>query len=214
MSDDRPRRPRRLSRRFFARPAHVVARALLGKVLVHGARAGMIVETEAYLGAHDLASHARFGRTRRNEVMFGDAGIAYVYLCYGMYDLFNVVTGSRGEPQAVLIRALEPRAGLAPSPDVARGPGKLTRALGLSRAQNRVDLIESAETFLCPGRRVASGRIAMGPRIGVDYAGPWALEPLRFWIDGHAAVSKPPRRRPQAARTPADARPVTRPDSP
>jgi DNA-3-methyladenine glycosylase len=211
MSDDRPSRPRRLSRRFFARPAHVVARALLGKVLVHGARAGMIVETEAYLGAHDLASHARFGRTRRNEVMFGEAGIAYIYLCYGMYDLFNVVTGARGEPQAVLIRALQPLAGLEPSPDVARGPGKLTRALGLSRAQNRVDLVESAETFLRPGRRVAGGRIARGPRVGVDYAGPWALEPLRYWIDGHGAVSKPPRRRPQAARAPGDARPVDTP---
>jgi DNA-3-methyladenine glycosylase len=199
MSAARSIRPRRLSRRFFARPAQMVARALLGKVLVHGARAGIIVETEAYLGQSDLASHARFGRTRRNEVMFGQAGMAYIYLCYGMYDLFNVVTGAPGEPQAVLIRALEPLAGMDPAPDTARGPGKLTRALGLSRAHNRVDLVESAETFLRPGRRVVSEHIAVGPRIGVDYAGAWASEPLRFWIADHRAVSRPPRRHAAAA---------------
>ena len=183
---------RRLSRRFFSRSADVVARALLGKVLVHGDRAGVVVETEAYLGTHDQASHARFGRTKRNDVMFGDAGVAYVYLCYGMYDLFNVVTGPRGRPEAVLIRALEPMTGLSPSPAIARGPGKLTRALGLSRAHNRVDLVESEVLTIRPGRRVAPEMIAAGPRVGVDYAGAWADEPLRFWIDGHPAVSRRP----------------------
>jgi DNA-3-methyladenine glycosylase len=195
VSADRPARCRRLGRRFFARPADVVARALLGKVLVHGERAGVVVETEAYLGAHDAASHARFGRTPRNDVMFGIPGITYVYLCYGMYDLFNVVTGRLGEPQAVLIRALEPRTGMPASPSTARGPGKLTRALGLSRAHNRVDLIASEALYIRPGRRVPAELVCAGPRVGVDYAGSWADTPLRFWIGGHESVSRPARRR-------------------
>jgi DNA-3-methyladenine glycosylase len=195
----RSARQRRLTRRFFARPSHVVAPALLGKVLVHGHRAGVIVETEAYLGPHDLASHARFGRTKRNAVMFGEAGVTYVYLCYGMYDLFNIVTGARGRPEAVLIRALEPLAGVDRAPSTARGPGKLTRALGISRAHNEIDLVASDELYVRAGRRVPAERVAAGPRVGVDYAGAWADEPLRFWIDGHAAVSRRPRRRAPAA---------------
>src|SRR5262245_40154159 len=103
----------RLSRRFFSRPSEVVARALLGKVLVCGTRAGTVVETEAYLGPDDKASHARFGPTARNAVMFGPGGVSYVYLIYGMYDMFNVVTGRDGEGQAVLVRAAFPARGIA-----------------------------------------------------------------------------------------------------
>ncbi len=186
---------RRLGRRFFARPADVVARALLGKVLVCGERAGVVVETEAYVGPHDLACHARVGRTKRTEVMFGEPGLAYVYLCYGIYDLLNVVTGRLGHPEAVLVRALEPLAGMDGSPHTARGPGKLTRALGVTRAQNGLDVVSSQELFFRAGRRVRAEQIASGPRVGVDYAGAWADEPLRFWIDGHAAVSRRPARR-------------------
>ncbi|HYU15700.1 MAG TPA: DNA-3-methyladenine glycosylase [Candidatus Acidoferrum sp.] len=181
----------RLTRRFFARPSEVVARALLGKVLVCGGRAGVVVETEAYLGPDDRASHARFGPTSRNAVMFGPGGVAYVYLIYGMYDMFNIVTGRDGEPQAVLVRAVDPSSGIAGGRNAAAGPGKLCRALGITRSRHHgVDLTASNELFLAAGSRVAPGRVARGPRIGVDYAGAWAPAPLRFWVDGHPAVSR------------------------
>jgi DNA-3-methyladenine glycosylase len=182
----------RLTQRFFARRSDAVARALLGKTLVCGDRAGVIVETEAYLGPDDLASHARFGKTDRNAVMFGPGGVAYVYLIYGMYDMFNVVTGPAGRAEAVLVRALEPARGIDGGAAAARGPGKLTRALGISRQKhNGADLVRSADLFVAPGLRVAPERIARGPRIGVDYAGDWAAAPLRFWLDGHPSVSRP-----------------------
>ena len=177
-----------LSRRFYDRPTVDVARALLGKVVVCGARAGRIVETEAYLGPEDAASHARFGRTARNDVMFGRAGVAYVYFIYGMYDMFNVVTHRGAEAGAVLVRALAPVEGIGDDPSVARGPGKLTRALGITREHNRVDLTSHRHLFIAGGKR--PGPIACGPRVGVAYAGAWAARPLRFWIEGHAAVSK------------------------
>jgi DNA-3-methyladenine glycosylase len=177
-----------LPRRFYARRSDVVARALLGKLLVHGDRAGIIVETEAYLGGEDRASHARFGKTARNAVMFGPGGVSYVYLCYGIHELFNVVTGPDGHAQAVLLRALEPAAGLPADMALARGPGKLTRTLGLGRRHSGLDLTASDVTIR-PGRRVPSARIRSGPRVGVDYAGEWASAPLRFWLDSHPAVS-------------------------
>lgn len=180
----------RLTQRFFARRSDDVARALIGKTLVCGERAGVIVETEAYLGPDDLASHARFGKTDRNAVMFGPGGVAYVYLIYGMYDMFNVVTGPSGRAEAVLVRALEPARGIGGGASAARGPGKLTRALGISRHHNGTDLVRSPDLFLAPGPRVAGERIARGPRIGVDYAGDWAHAPLRFWLDGHPSVSR------------------------
>jgi len=183
-----PIRVVRLTQRFFARRSDAVARALIGKTLVCGDRAGVIVETEAYLGPDDLASHARFGKTDRNAVMFGPGGVAYVYLIYGMYDMFNVVTGPAGRAEAVLVRALE----IAGDAAAARGPGKLTRALGISRRKhNGIDLVRSADLFVAPGPPVAGARIARGPRVGVDYAGDWAQAPLRFWLDGHPSVSRP-----------------------
>jgi DNA-3-methyladenine glycosylase len=170
----------------------VLARALLGKRLVHGARCGVIVETEAYLGPEDLASHARFGPTARNRVMFGPGGIAYVYLCYGVHFMFNVVSGREGEAGAVLVRALEPGAGLETDHAVARGPGKVARALGLSREHNGVDLSASSRLYIAGGRAVKPEQIAVGPRVGIDYAGEWASASLRFWIAGHPAVSRQP----------------------
>ena len=186
---------RRLSPRFFGQPSPVLARALLGKRLVHGACDGVIVETEAYLGQEDRASHARFGPTARNRVMFGPGGVAYVYLCYGVYDLLNVVSGRDGEAGAVLIRALEPGAGLPDDPALARGPGKLTRALGITRAHGGLDLRSHDRLFIAAGRRIPPAQVTAGPRIGVDYAGAWAQAPLRFWIAEHPAVSRQPRRR-------------------
>lgn len=192
---------RRLGARFYRRPPEVVARALLGKVLVHGDRAGIIVETEAYQGPEDRASHARFGPTDRNRVMFGPGGVSYVYLCYGMYDLFNVVAGPDGAPGAVLVRALEPHCGLPADPACARGPGKLTRALAISRDHSGIDLTASERLTITHGRTVRRERVAVGPRVGVDYAGDWAEAPLRFWVDGSPAVSKHPGRRPPRKRS-------------
>lgn len=168
---------------FYARPALQVARALLGQVLVHGARRGRIVEVEAYLGPHDLACHSAKGRTERTEVMFGPPGHAYVYFIYGMHHCFNVVTG-RGA--AVLIRALEP---LHPIDGRTDGPGRLTRAFGLTRDQNRLPL-DGPELWLERGAPVKPSQVRRGPRIGVDYAGAWAAKPYRLWLANNAFVSR------------------------
>jgi len=179
----------RLPAAFFHRRAEVVARALIGCALVHRARAGVIVEAEAYLGPHDLASHARFGPTARTSVMFGPGGVSYVYLCYGIHQMFNIVVGGAGEPSAVLIRAIAPLAGLPDDPAVGRGPGKVTQALALDRRHDRRDLARGA---LFVAATDARPRIARGPRIGVAYAGAWAGRALRFWWRDHPAVSRAP----------------------
>ena len=166
-----------------------MARALVGCALVHRRRAGVIVETEAYVGPHDLACHARFGPTARTSVMFGPGGVSYVYLCYGIHEMFNVVTGPAGEGEAVLVRAVAPLAGLPDDPAVGRGPGKVTTALRLDRRHDRRDLARG-QLYLAAYRRPP--RIARGPRIGVAYAGEWADRPLRFWWPDHPAVSRGP----------------------
>ena len=176
---------------FYARPAAVVAQALLGSTLRVRApdgvtRSGRIVETEAYVGPHDLACHAAKGRTARTEVMFGPAGHAYVYLVYGLHELFNVVTGGDGDPQAVLVRAVEPTAGSV-GPDGGRrgdGPGRLTRLLGIDRRLLGARL-DTPPLTLHPGR--PPGRVVATPRVGVDYAGrEWASARLRF-VDADSA---------------------------
>lgn len=179
----------RLPAAWFRRDALVVARELVGCVLVHRRRAGIIVETEAYLGPEDAASHARFGPTARTSVMFGPGGVAYVYLCYGIHQMFNIVTGADGAGQAVLIRAIAPYAGLPDDPAVGRGPGKVTKALALDRSHDRRDLARGA-LYVAAAPEVPPA-IATGPRIGVDYAGAWAARPYRFWWRDHPAVSRP-----------------------
>jgi len=179
----------RLPAAFFAGTAVAVARGLIGCALVHRGRAGVIVETEAYLGPEDLASHARFGPTSRTSVMFGPGGVSYVYLCYGIHQMFNIVTGGAGEGQAVLIRAIAPYVGLPDDPAIGRGPGKVTQALQLDRRHDRRDL--SRGPLFVAGALVPP-RVASGPRIGVGYAGAWARRQLRFWWHDHAAVSRPP----------------------
>src|SRR5580658_744041 len=139
-----------LKRAFYNRPTIEVARGLLGKVLVHGPAAGIIVETEAYLGGGDLASHSAAGITDRTRVIFGPPGHAYVYLSYGMHECLNIVAEPDGEAGCVLIRALEPIEGLdimrtrrpkaRADRDLTSGPGKLTQALGITRAHNGFDL--------------------------------------------------------------------------
>jgi DNA-3-methyladenine glycosylase len=184
-----------LPRNFYGRTALTVARALLGKVLVHRGAAGRIVETEAYLGPHDLASHSAKGRTARTEVMFGPPGHAYVYFVYGMYFLFNVVTGKEGVASAVLVRGIEPVAGI-PKGVRTDGPARAARVLGIGRAENGVDLTSSSLSIL-DGPAPRPGSIRRGPRVGVDYAGIWAARPYRFWVEGSPGVSRLPQ---QAAR--------------
>jgi len=178
----------------------VVARELLGAVLVRRTQKdtlrARIVETEAYVGQHDLACHAARGLTERTAVMFGPPGRAYVYLVYGMHDMLNVVTAGEGDPQAVLIRACEPNSGDAERAGGAvermDGPGRLTKALLVTRDLNGHDLNR-------PPLWIEAGspppRVEVGPRVGVDYAAEWADAPLRFFDADSQAVSRSRSRR-------------------
>ena len=184
-----------LRRAFYDRPTIEVARSLLGKILVHGRTAGIIVETEAYLGGDDLAAHSALGITDRTRVIFGPPGHAYVYLIYGMYECLNLVCERDGHPGCVLIRALEPTAGVeimrgrrpaARKPeDLANGPGKLTLAMAITRAQNSVDVTRGALVVREPADR-REVDIAVTPRIGITQC---ADLPLRFLIRGNRYVS-------------------------
>jgi len=197
-----------LPRMFFARPVLTVARECIGKVIVRrtpeGVTAGRIVEAEAYRGPEDLAAHSAHGRrTSRTEVMFGPAGHAYVFLIYGLHCHFNLVAGRAGEPHAVLIRAVEPligaqlmatRRGMPPERvELTNGPGKLCEALAITRSEYGVDLC--AGDPLCVVDGPAPARVARSPRIGVDYAGQWALRPWRFIDPTSLYVSATPRKK-------------------
>lgn len=203
-----PSNGRALARSFYVEPTLRVARALLGKILVHespeGRASGRIVEVEAYRGPRDRAAHSAGGRrTPRNEVMYGPPGHAYVYFIYGMHHCVNVVTQPPGVPEAVLIRALEPvdgielmraRRGLADGAAwrLCRGPGALCQALGVARAQNGGDLVAGALRIL-DAPAVPAAQVARTVRVGVAYAGADALRPWRFLVRGSAAVSGPRR---------------------
>ena len=195
-----------LPRSFYERPTLTVAKELLGKVLVHrtpaGDAAGMIVETEAYIGEDDPACHAAPGPTRRNAPLYGPPGVAYVYLNYGIHYLVNAVTESEGHPAAVLIRALAPVNGIrlmeqrrAPNGrqidanDLCRGPGNLTRALGITLTNNLVDLVSS--TLVIEDRGHAPAQVSWGPRVGITVG---VEKPWRCWVTGHPAVSGSPTR--------------------
>lgn len=178
-----------LPRAYFSRATLTIARSLVGKHLVRSIDgrelAGKIVETEAYVGPHDLACHASKGRTPRTDVLFGPPGMAYVYMIYGMYYCLNVVTEREEFPAAVLIRAVEVEGALID------GPGRLCRALGIDRTLNRVDLTIGKELwFEDRGGRVLSRLVGAHPRIGVDYAGEWAMKPYRFRLLSAAAPSR------------------------
>jgi DNA-3-methyladenine glycosylase len=185
-----------LPRSFYERGAADVARDLLGKVLAHGAAAGIIVETEAYLGGDDLASHSAAGITGRTRVIFGPPGHAYVYLSYGMHDCMNIVTEPAGTPGCVLIRALQPIEGLdamrARRPkartdrDLASGPGKLTRALGITRKHSGVD-ITRGDLIVLARPAAPSFEVDVTRRIGITKC---AALPLRFFIKGDRFVSR------------------------
>ena len=182
---------RKLRRSFYERDAMEVAPDLIGRILVHR-RGGdefraRIVETEAYVGEHDLACHASKGRTGRTEVMFGRGGHAYVYLIYGMYQMLNIVTGKAGDAQAVLIRAGEAMDDWAAD---LSGPGKLARAMEIGRAQNGVDMTGD-ELFVLEDPAADRPRVTKSKRVGIDYAGEWKDELLRFYDADSKAVSKP-----------------------
>ena len=183
-----------LPRSFYARATVEVARGLLGKVLVHGVTAGIIVETEAYLGGDDLAAHSARGLTARTRVIFGPPGHAYVYLIYGMYECLNLVAEPDGRPGCVLIRALEPVSGVElmlarrgatrKVAQLANGPGKLTLALGITRAHNGADVTRGSLVV-----REAAGtgdrEIEVTARIGITRS---AELPLRFVLLGSACL--------------------------
>ena len=180
-----------LPREFYERDTMQVAQDLLGCLLVHdlpdGIRIGRIVETEAYLGSHDLAAHSSKGITPRTRIMYGPPGRAYVYLIYGIHHCMNVVTEPEGHGSAVLIRALEPVRGISAS---TKGPGLLCKAMGIELRHNGRDLCEG-DFFLASPAKPSAIRIIHRPRIGVAYAGEWAHKLLRFYIEGSPYVSKP-----------------------
>jgi DNA-3-methyladenine glycosylase len=199
----------KLPRTFYDRPTLEVARDLLGKVLVHNRRgvttSGAIVEVEAYIGESDPACHAAPGPTMRNAPLYGPPGYAYVYLNYGIHCLVNIVTEAQDAPAAVLIRALDPIDGIdvmrrrrsramkgrrtratdtLARHELCRGPGNLTLAMGITLAENRVDLL--GDRLYVEDRGLVIGRIEWGTRIGIRVG---MERPWRAWIAGHGAVS-------------------------
>ena len=180
-----------LPKTFYDRDAEPVARDLLGKFVVRlvadRRQIGRIVETEAYLGPHDLAAHSARGRTARTEVMFGPPGHAYVYFIYGMHHCLNVVTGPGGHASAVLLRALEPVSNIDSS---ASGPGRLCRALSIDRRLNGHDLTTGELILAEQPDLTGNFEIEARPRVGVDYSGEWAHKPLRFCIAGNRFISR------------------------
>lgn len=185
-----------------------IAKELMGKILVtqwNGiTTSGRIVECEAYADVMDKASHAYAGRrTNRNEIMYGDGGYAYVYLCYGIHHLFNVVTHGKDIPHAILLRSLEPLEGVEEMLErtgkekadytLTRGPGNLSKALGIFTSHSGM-LLTGKQLFLADdGFKYGAKDIAASPRIGVDYAGKDALLPYRFYVKGNPYVSGKPK---------------------
>ena len=180
-----------------------LSKNLLGKKLVTNINnkytSGLIVETEAYLGINDKASHAYGGKkTNRTNVMYHKGGVAYVYLCYGMHSLFNIVCNIENIPHAILIRAIEPVDGIdimqcrrkINGVNLTNGPGKLSKALGITKTNNNQSLLENIIWIEDVGNEIFDKNILSVPRIGVDYAGKDAMLPYRFYIKKNKWVSK------------------------
>jgi DNA-3-methyladenine glycosylase len=183
-----------------------LSRDLIGKYLftcIDGElTGGYIVETEAYAGVIDKASHSYGGRlTPRTQTMYMQGGVTYVYLCYGIHEMFNIVVSAEGTPHAILIRAIQPTDGLdlimrrrnmtTIKPNITKGPGSVARALGISRNINAVSLQGDTIWVEDRGLTFPDNEVTAGPRIGVDYAGEDALLPYRFYVKGNIFVSKP-----------------------
>ena len=188
-----------LTEAFFARDTVVVARDLLGKVLIHKRRAGLIVEVEAYLGADDLAAHASRGLTARTRVLFGPPGRAYVYLIYGMHECLNLVAEPDGKAGCVLLRALEPLCGIGEmkkarsaarrAEGLASGPGNLTRAMGITRRHYGADVTrENSALGVRAWRKAPEVATGTSPRVGIRQCVDW---PLRYFVRGSRSVSGP-----------------------
>lgn len=207
----RPPPARAFPRELLAGDSLIAARAILGARLVreatpegHSRREGRIVEVEAYIGPDDRASHARMGPTPRNRVMFGPPGRAYVYLVYGMHHCLNVVTEADGQPAALLLRAVEPVAGLdamrvargredIPDARLAAGPGRVGAAFGVERSLTGMDLCDPASPLHLEPRPEgeAAPRVVAGPRVGIAYAGePWTSLPWRIGVADSPALSR------------------------
>lgn len=194
----------RIERKFYMRDAVTVGKDILGKIIVKKTAdgrimSGRITEVEAYMGITDKASHSYGGRrTKRTEVMYKEGGYSYVFLIYGMYECFNVTVGREGDPQAVLIRGVEPlenknlmweKRKVKKEKDISNGPGKLTKALGITREDNGADLTAGENIWLeDDGYKVKD--IVETTRIGIDYAEEDALKPWRFYIKDSIFVSK------------------------
>lgn len=200
---------KRLPRKFYTQPTLKIAKQILGKYLVRkiGNKKiiGKIVETEAYIGPEDKASHASGGKkTKRNRAEYLIGGHIYIYLVYGMYWQLNISTGKKGEPECMLIRALEPiYMGTSDVPKIdkinfrtsevlklANGPGKLCRWMKLNKSFYGEDLIKSKRIWLEQGEKVKPNQIVASKRIGIDYAQEWAEKPWRFYIKDNFFVSK------------------------
>lgn len=197
----------KLSQSFYlGNDVVAISKALLGKYLLTSidglVSGGYIVETEAYNGVIDRASHAyRNRRTKRTETMFAEGGIAYIYLCYGIHEMLNVVVSKADNPLAILIRAIQPTDGLDVilqrrgmdkiKPNITAGPGSVAKALGIDRRLNSISLQSDELWIEDRGLSFPEDQIAAVPRIGVTYAGEDALLPYRFYIKGNTYVSKP-----------------------
>ena len=199
-SDEREGFRTPLPKSFYARETETVARQLLGAILVcrtnEGVASGRIVETEAYLGEHDLACHAAVGRTARTDPLYGEPGTAYVYLIYGVHWCFNAVTRAVGLPSAVLVRAVEPidgvelmrtrRGAAARAVDLTNGPGKLCQAMAITGAHNRLSL-QRPSLQIRRGDPVPDRDVEITPRIGITQCANW---PLRWVIAGNPYLSR------------------------
>lgn len=200
---------KRLTKEFYRRSDVLkVAKELLGKILVTNwngvITSGRIVEVEAYAGINDMASHARLGRrTARNEIMYAAGGVAYVYLCYGIHHLFNVVTHGKDIPHAILIRAIEPVKGIElmlertgkkrPDHTLTKGPGNVSKALGIY-TEHSGHTLSGRQLFIADdGFTFSNNEIGSSPRIGVDYAGTDAHLPYRFYVKANPFVSGKPK---------------------
>jgi len=198
---------KKLTRKFYQRSALEVAPKLLGKTLVHksgeSVTAGVIVETEAYVGPDDKGAHSCGGvPTERTAVMYGDGGFAYVYLIYGMYSCFNVVANAKDKPEAVLIRAIEPIEGVELMKtrrktdnlyNLCSGPGKLCQALGITRFDSGADLC-GGEIYILDNPLPENAEIRVSPRINIDYAEEYRDVLWRFFLDDNRFVSKVPKK--------------------
>jgi DNA-3-methyladenine glycosylase len=196
---------KRLGKDFFLRENVVdISRELIGKFLVTNIQnkltSGMIVETEAYNGVIDKASHAYNGRrTQRNEIMYGEGGNTYVYLCYGIHHLFNIVTNKKEIPHAVLVRAIVPKEGIETvlkrrnqksiTKKISNGPGTASQALGIKTKHSGISLNEKLIWVEDRGLKFSAKEIEAGPRIGVDYAGKDALLPYRFRLNDNSITN-------------------------